>query len=443
MKNFFPSEPWRDAEAAEYDLPLKSPPVCILDIGANVGAFALRCAEKYPSATVFAYEPVPETFERLLAETDAFDNIRPFNFAVREMAGVAEMKAGDRDVTCSFYNLGRQTDKSIVVRIAAARDLPSCQLVKVDTEGCELEILTHLDLSQTLAVLCEYHRGDSEQIIRLMTSKGFLLAAAVDEKQPGYGILKFTKPGVLADESTNPPIHQSTNRKIYIALTGHYSSSDMLFVQSLCALIVAAPSRFQVGWNADPCIDRSRNVLAKNFLDSDCTHLLFIDSDIGFTPQNFVDIISHTELVVGGMYPLKRDKTHVEWCGNGLGRETAVRPDGLQEVRYIGTGFLCIAREALLKLIVTDPSLEYTSDEQGHRTEYAFFMEGIFSADGGRRRFLTEDWYFCQRWLDLGEKVYADTRVFLRHAGRGVWPLPMQAGNPFTPAIPSTNPPIH
>ena len=170
MKNFFPSEPWRDAEAGEYDLPLKQPPVSILDIGANVGAFALRYAEKYPSATIFAYEPVPETFERLLAETDAFDNIRPFNFAVREMAGVAEMKEGDRDVTCSFYNLGRQTNKSIVVRIAAAKDLPSGQLVKVDTEGCELEILTHLDLSKTLAVVCEYHLGDSEQIIRLMTN---------------------------------------------------------------------------------------------------------------------------------------------------------------------------------------------------------------------------------------------------------------------------------
>jgi len=439
MKNFFPSEPWRDAEAAEYDLPLKSPPVSILDLGADVGAFALRCAEKYPSARIYAFEPVPETFAKLCANTvGIFHHLEAVNAAVRAADNDQDMMfVGDRDVTCSFHQLGRQTKEMVGVRTLAAAKVPSCQLVKVDTEGCELEILTHLDLSETLAVVCEYHLGDSEQIIRLMTSRGFLLAAAVAEKQPGYGILKFTKPGVLADESTNPPIHQSTNRKIYIALTGHYSSSDMLFVQSLCALIVAAPSRFQVGWNADPCIDRSRNVLAKNFLDSDCTHLLFIDSDIGFTPQNFVDITSHTELVVGGMYPLKRDKTHVEWCGNGLGRETAVRPDGLQEVRYIGTGFLCIAREALLKLIAADPELAYTSDEEGHRTEYAFFMEGIFSADGGRRRFLTEDWYFCQRWLDLGEKVYADTRVFLRHAGRGVWPLPMQSGNPFTPQ-PST-----
>ena len=437
MKQYFPSEPWRDAEAAEYDLPLKHPPKSILDLGANVGAFSLRCAEKYPKAVIFAYEPVPTTFTRLLAMTDAIENIRPFCSAVREMAGVAKMKEGDRDVTCSFYNLGRQTDKSIVVRIAAAKDLPGCELVKVDTEGCELEILTHLNLSHTLAVVCEYHRGDSEQIIRLMTSRGFLLATAIHEKQPGYGLLKFTKPGVLAEPVATP----APERKIYIALTGHYASSDTMFVQSLCALIVVAPRRFQVGWNCDPSVERSRNVLVKNFLESDCTHLLFIDSDIGFCAQDFLNVTSHDELVVGGMYPLKRDKAHVEWCGNGLlSGATGARPDGLQSVRYLGTGFLCIARAAFDQLLAADAAeITYQSDAEPHREEYAFFRQGVRQTDDARMRFLTEDWFFCQRWLELGGKVFADTRVVLRHAGRAVWPLPLQSGNPFTPLPVNSN----
>ena len=74
--------------------------------------------------------------------------------------------------------------------------------------------------------------------------------------------------------------------------------------------------------------------------------------------------------------------------------------------------------------------------------------QGVRKTDDQRMRFLTEDWFFCQRWLELGGQVFADTRVVLRHAGRAVWPLPIQQGNPFAqqpvPVAPqaSSNPPI-
>jgi hypothetical protein len=224
-------------------------------------------------------------------------------------------------------------------------------------------------------------------------------------------------------------------RKVYIAVAAHFGAQDMLFVQALCQLLVARPCPMQIGWNCDPCIDRARNILVANFLESDCTHILFIDGDIGFSPGDVTRIISHDEPVVGGMYPLKRDGKQIEWCGNGiLGRVAALRDDGLQEVRYIGTGFMCVARAAFGKIIATDgAAIQYEADNEPHRREWAFFREGVCKTDDARIRFLTEDWFFCQRWLDLGGRVFGDTRVLLRHAGRTVWPLPLQENNPFNP----------
>ena len=45
---------------------------------------------------------------------------------------------------------------------------------------------------------------------------------------------------------------------------------------------------------------------------------------------------------------------------------------------------------------------------------------------GGTRRYLSEDWMFCQRWLDIGGKVYGDAGIVLKHIGSAVYPLQTQ-----------------
>jgi len=438
---------WRLEEVAEYDMPLQFVPATVLDIGANVGVFSFSASLRWPGAKVIAYEPVPENADRCLALMSGYDRFEFHLAAVRDFAGPAEIWLGDRDVTHSFHSLGRQTANRLMVNCADARFIESCEFVKIDTEGCEVEIVTVLNLSGTKALVCEYHRaGDAEKIREIMAGKGFELCEGKAKAADG-GCLKFARPGDgrrTLQSAKEVPVgvcgDVSQSRKIYLALTGHYSSQDSLFVQSLCALLVNPPCRIAVGWNHDPSVERSRNVLAANFLESDCTHMLTIDSDIGFSPADVARIISHDELVVGGMYPLKRETANVEWCGNGLlGRTSVEREDGLLEVRYLGTGFLCIAREVLERMIEKHGAeITYQADAPTpraggpvHRTEYAFFRQGVRATDDTRIRFLTEDWMFCQTWLDMGGKVYADSRVILKHAGRAVWPLALQGGNPF------------
>lgn len=228
-----------------------------------------------------------------------------------------------------------------------------------------------------------------------------------------------------------PPILKSPARKVYLAIAGHYANNDVTFVQSLLMAAIAPKVPMEFGWSCDPSVERARNILTANFLESDASHILFVDADIGFSAADVAQVSSHAEPIVGGLYPLKNMNPEVQWCGNGLQPgEAPIREDGLSQMKYLGTGFLCIQRAVFETIIAHDgPSIVYRQDFPPYRREYAFWRQGV-----SQDRFLTEDWMFCQRAGELGIKIYADYKVVLKHAGRAEWPLPFQQGNPFQPA---------
>jgi hypothetical protein len=189
----------------------------------------------------------------------------------------------------------------------------------------------------------------------------------------------------------------------------------------------AAPGSVIAFDGAGGNVGMSRNNLTAQFLKTDCTHLLFLDSDLIFEPEQVERITSHHVPVVGGCYPLKGEG-ELQWCGNGfLDRELPVHDDGLQQVRFIGTGFMVIRRDVIERMIEADRAeIEYQRDEPPHATQWDVWRMGVRQTDDARRRFLTEDWFFCQRANELGFTVWADTQVCLRHIGTAIWPLPHQ-----------------
>src|ERR1700726_3802655 len=59
--------------------------------------------------------------------------------------------------------------------------------------------------------------------------------------------------------------------------------------------------------DGDALITRARPNLMTSFLDDPtATHLLFIDADIGFTPDQVFRLIESAADVVAGVYPIKR-----------------------------------------------------------------------------------------------------------------------------------------
>ena len=80
-----------------------------------------------------------------------------------------------------------------------------------------------------------------------------------------------------------------------------------LDLQTLC-MQYGVKIKFSFLFN-ESLITRARNYLVDEFLNrSDCTHLLFIDSDIHFDPKDVIAMLALNKDVIGGPYPKKAIK---------------------------------------------------------------------------------------------------------------------------------------
>ena len=165
-------------------------------------------------------------------------------------------------------------------------------------------------------------------------------------------------------------------------------------------------------------ISRGRNTLTAKFLSNkESTHLMFIDSDIGWEAWHLLVLLNRDVEVIGGLYPMK--SMPVKWCVNGFeGAETG--PDHLQEVTKTGTGFLLIKRSVFEKLDA-HPAVKPFVNDIGLPAELNPYMKTYFDTAVREGRYYSEDWTFCENWRDLGGKVWVDKRVLLKHTGTYVF----------------------
>lgn len=214
------------------------------------------------------------------------------------------------------------------------------------------------------------------------------------------------------------------------------------FVTSLLRLQEAAKRRgisFTFGpWSGDALVTRARNELVASFLDSPgATHLLFIDADIGFEPDQVFRLMDLGADVTAAAYPLK----YIDWDkvkraveagqadleGASMNYVLSWRDgksifakNGFISVRYAGTGFLMISRSALERLCEAHPELQYSTidhvpdPQPGTSNRFALFDPMI---EPETRKSLSEDYAFCRRWTDLGGEIWLDTKSKLTHTG--------------------------
>lgn len=193
-------------------------------------------------------------------------------------------------------------------------------------------------------------------------------------------------------------------------------------------------------------VTRARNVLLAYFLNSDYTHLMFVDADIEFKVEDMLKLYVHDKDVVVGAYPKKGvNWTHIKNSialdpkkelspqqVGALGSDYAINfkfksketktvevENGLIKLHDAGTGFMMIKREAILKMIDNHPELKYNNDVQMGNVDlkdnfYALFDTMIDPVD---KRYLSEDYTFCRRWQAMGGEIYLDPSISLNHYG--------------------------
>ena len=190
----------------------------------------------------------------------------------------------------------------------------------------------------------------------------------------------------------------------------------------------------------DSLIPRVRNSIVAEFLSKDIyTHLLWIDADIGFTPEDVLRLADSNHDVACGIYPLKKINfpdhipgpmsqeefkvLYTSYPFNPIARTFNSPANGFVEVLDAPTGLMMVKREVLTKMMVQYPELKYKPDtmlglegiaDQIDNFYYRFF--DVMVDDAGR--YLSEDYAFCRRWQAMGGKVYADMHSKLTHQGQ-------------------------
>ena len=194
-------------------------------------------------------------------------------------------------------------------------------------------------------------------------------------------------------------------------------------------------------------ITRARNYCVDEFLRSDCSHMMFIDSDIGFDPRDVLLMLDMMDDdtdydVLTGPYPKKNiswekikqavdrgfadDNPYAleqfvgDYVFNPTGGKTQIPLNEPAEVAEAGTGFMMIRRATFEKYAEAYPDLQYKPDHvrtkafDGSRMIHAYFDCII---DPNSKRYLSEDYMFCYNVRKAGMKVWMCPWMQLKHTG--------------------------
>jgi len=187
-------------------------------------------------------------------------------------------------------------------------------------------------------------------------------------------------------------------------------------------------------------IPRARNNSLNKFIKSDCTHLFFIDSDIQFQPDAFLDCFNLNKDVVCCGYPKKgynwnkfmysimnEQSSNESLDSRGLdfafnpqydASNNIIKTGDFIKAKHASTGFMLIKREILEKLYEKHTELEIITDNLSQNTET---ICGLFCCMIKNKQYLSEDFSFCERVNDIGGEVWINTIHNLNHIGKHIF----------------------
>ena len=247
-------------------------------------------------------------------------------------------------------------------------------------------------------------------------------------------------------------IENLRKQKLFIATPMYGGQCAGMFARSVADLSALCtqygiPLQFYFLFN-ESLITRARNYCCDEFMRSGADHLMFIDSDIGFNPQDIIAMMALQSQepekynIIGGPYPKKcisweKIKTAVDkgmadedpnvlekyvgdYVFNPKGGQQSIAISEPCEVLEIGTGFMMIHKNAMQKFTDTYPQYMYKPDHvrtanfDGSREIMMYFQAEV---DPVSKRYLSEDYWFCQKAQQAEIKTWFCPWMKLQHVG--------------------------
>jgi len=188
-------------------------------------------------------------------------------------------------------------------------------------------------------------------------------------------------------------------------------------------------------------VTQGRNLCVAEMLNhkDNYTHLLFIDSDIDFDFSTIEKMLAADKDVISCPYPMKSfnwDKVwqarHQAKSADDLKKPGYTFPlklsdqtnidsnNGVVEVTHAPTGCMLIKRKVLTDMIKKYPELEIyqptnINGKEVKKENFFNFFDTLHETD--TKRYFGEDFGFCQRWTDMGGKVFVYIMDYINHVG--------------------------
>lgn len=239
------------------------------------------------------------------------------------------------------------------------------------------------------------------------------------------------------------------SRKIFISIPCYDAMMTMQCTISLLNLVTFL-NEYKIGFMIDflgneSLITRARNKSLSKFMASDCTHLLFIDSDIEFQAQAVLDLLLFNKDVACCVYPKKGinwkkfihsmqnealSNEKLESRGLDFAYNASYNKDGkiikqgdFVKVEHAATGFMLIKKEITQKLAEKHSELEIISDDLSQKDTKNF---GLFCCMIKDKQYLSEDYSFCHRVNEIGGEVWINVKHNLNHVGKYIFTSDIQ-----------------
>ena len=204
-------------------------------------------------------------------------------------------------------------------------------------------------------------------------------------------------------------------RKLFIGIPAYDGKINIKLAYNLAALM---PKALQFGvsvklGDVSGCsiITMARNQLVHEFLKTDATELLFIDSDVIATANDVLRLMAQSgdKDITAGAYP-RRSKDKNFFADLYFDENKDLEFDGsLMRLERVGTGFMLIQRHVIEAMVAAHP--EWFYDFKGEQ------VCGVFDFQNKDGRYLGEDYLFCDRAREHGFKIHIDVDISLPHVG--------------------------
>jgi hypothetical protein len=162
-------------------------------------------------------------------------------------------------------------------------------------------------------------------------------------------------------------------------------------------------------------VSRARNMIVDEFLNSPCTDLLFIDSDINFDANDVFRLLAwgvHHDIVGGVPVARKAGQTYIASFEDGGDGEVIMDSMGNVRMKRLATAFMLIQRRVFEALGAAHPEWDYAEDKKDGK-----IMKSYFDFKSTREGYVGEDFLFCDRAREAGFEVWVDPTIKLGHMG--------------------------